>query len=165
MAHACHDRYLIVHMIWFGHLTLVLTAIIIVHLYLAYYYSLISVHIFIVLFMILIISSFIHSLSCCTHCLLYTITFLFLTHSLICFLTTLNLHIQILNILFFDRFHWDRTCCEELESLPILALLPSFIPAIILWILYIRIASIPFLIPSEIMCIYYLYYYSDVDSS
>jgi len=27
------------------------------------------VHIFIVLFLILIISSFIHSLSCCTHCL------------------------------------------------------------------------------------------------
>jgi len=103
LVHVYHDRYPIVYMIWFGHLTLVLTALIIVHLCLACYYSFISVHIFIILFMILIISSFIHSLSCCTNCLLCTSTFLFLTHSLGRFLATLNLHVQILDILFFDQ--------------------------------------------------------------
>jgi len=35
------------------------------------------------------------------------------------FLTTLNLHIQILDVFFYWLgVRWDRTCCEELEFLP-----------------------------------------------
>jgi len=56
----------------------------------------------------------------CAHCL-YARAFLFThTHSPGRFLTTLDLHVQILDALFLlCRVRWDCTLCEELELLPI----------------------------------------------
>jgi len=84
------------------HLTIALTDNIIVHSYLAFYINLIPVYIF--------------SLSAHFIC---TCTFPFyFTHSLGHFLTTLDLHIQILDALFYySGVRWDCTCCEELKFL------------------------------------------------
>ena len=47
-----------------------------------------------------------------------TSTFPFLTHSLGSFLTTLNSHIQILNVsCYWSGIRWEWTCCKELEFL------------------------------------------------
>jgi len=162
--HVYHDRYPIVYMIWFGHLTLVLTALIIVHLYLACYYSLISVHIFIVLLMILIISSFIHNLLLCTHYLYARAPSFFLAHSLGRFLTTLNLHVQILDVLcYWSGVRWDWICCEKLEFLftysDIIVFLFIPIVSVVFLILYALLSVIiPFLYSYDIMCVRYLYF-------
>jgi len=52
----------------------------------------------------------------CTHCF-FTCTFPFyFIHSLGRFLTSLDLHVQILNVLFYcSSVRWNRTCCEESE--------------------------------------------------
>jgi len=66
----------------------------------AYYFSFILDYSFI---------SFAHTLYACA------LSFYF-THSLGRFLTTLDLHVQILDILcYWSGVRWDRTCCEELE--------------------------------------------------
>ena len=67
-----------------------------------YYFSLIPVYSFI---------SYAHTLYA------YALS-LFLTHSLGCFLTTLDLHVQILNVsCYWSGVRWDWTCCEKLEFL------------------------------------------------
>ena len=86
------------------------------------------------------------------------------THSLGRFLTTLDLHVQILDACFFCAgVRWDYTLCEELEALPF----DSGILAFSLFLLLFfdscisPLASILFLTSFQIMCSLYMYYCSD----
>jgi len=71
--------------------------------------------------------------SYCTHCLYARAPSPYLTHSLGCFLTTLNLYVQIGCFISFIRCCWARTLCEELEFLSswLLVFLSLFHPVVI----------------------------------
>ena len=74
-------------------------------------------------------------------------------HSLGCFLTTLNLHVQILKVFFYwSGVRWDQTCCEDLEFLYLVWYsCLHFIPVVSVVFLFYIIAS-RYFIP-------YSYYY------
>ena len=106
-----------------------------------------SADLFVLLLFSYLLFSALNLLLFCTHCLYARA--LFLMRSLGRFLTILNLHVQILNILFYWLgVRWDWTYCEELEFLPFwfwysclyFDILSSFLFLFLYfpWFLYIR---------------------------